>query len=159
MRDEPLFIKFLNGQVNHIQVIDMVLNSSEDDRSRSIAESKKESDVDLSIFREDFKKAVIDLIDNGINQRVINYVDSYMKPSLEEFMDTNPGSRSGEKRHVSIKAEDAPWIEALICYNLCIFIKVYGFQDIKQCATCGKFFSHKGKYAKYCSEVCKGTGR
>lgn len=159
MRDEPLFIKFLNGQIDHHQIIDTVISTSKDERSKSIAEGKKGIDFDLSIFREDFRKAVVDLIDNGINQRVINYLDSYMKPSLEEFLDTNPGSRSGESRYISIKADDAPWLEAIICYNLCIFIKVYGFQEIKQCATCGKFFSHKGKYAKYCSEPCKISGK
>lgn len=159
MRDEPLFIKFINGQLNHIQIIDSVIASSKDDRSKQIAEKKKESDIDLTIFREDFRNAVLDLIDNGINQRVINYLDSYMKPSLEEFLDSNAGSRSGESRYVSIKAEDTPWLEAIICYNLCIFIKVYGFQDIKQCATCGKFFSHKGKYAMYCSDSCKSSGK
>ena len=159
MRDEPLFIKFINGQINYLQIIDTVINSSEDQKSKDIAEAKKGVSVDLSIFRDDFRKVILDLIDNGINQRVINYLNSYMKPSLEEFVDTAAGSRVNEKRYVSIKAEDAPWLEALVCYNLCIFIKVYGFKEIKQCAQCGKFFSHKGQYAKYCSESCKSVGK
>lgn len=159
MRDEPLFIKFINGQVNYFQIIEMVLISSKDSRSKEIAEAKKNTNVDLSIFREDFRKVVVDLIDNGINQRVINYINSYMKPSLEEFVESSAGSRVNESRYVSIKAEDAPWLEALVCYNLCIFIKIYGFKEIKQCAQCGKFFSHKGQYAKYCSESCKAVGK
>jgi hypothetical protein len=159
MRDEPLFIKFLNGQVSHPQIIDSVLSTAKDQRSKDIAAGKKNADIDVSIFREDFRRVVLDLIDSGINQRVINYIDSYMKPSLEEFMEPNQGSRINESRYVSIKSEDTPWIEAVICYNLCIFIKVYGFKDIKQCSTCGKFFSHKGQYAKYCSESCKAVGK
>lgn len=155
MRDEPLFIKFLNGQINYDHVIDSVLGTSKDQRSKDIASAKKGASIDLSVFREDFRKVVFDLIDNGINQRVINYINSYMKPSLEEFIEPIHGGRVNESRYVSIKAEDAPWIEAVICYNLCIFIKVYGFKDIKQCASCSKFFSHKGQYAKYCSEPCK----
>jgi len=159
MRDEPLFIKFLNGQINHTHIVDTVINTSKDQRSKDIAEGKKGENVDLSLFREDFKKVIVDLIDNGVNQRVINYIDSYMKPSLEEFLEPNRGSRVNESRYVSIKAADAPWLEAVVCYNLCIFLKVYGISDIKQCATCGKFFSHKGKYAKYCSDPCKMAGK
>jgi hypothetical protein len=158
MRDEPLFIKFLNGQINHLQVIDSILSTAKDQRSKDIATGKKDTDVDISIFREDFRRVVLDLIDSGINQRVINYIDSYMKPSLEEFVEPNQGGRAGESRYISIKAQDAPWIEAIICYNLCIFIKVYGFKDIKQCSICNKFFSHKGQYAKYCSDACKSVG-
>jgi len=159
MRDEPLFIKFLNSQINHSQIIDSVINTAKDQRSKDIATSKKDEEVDISIFREDFRRVVLDLVDSGINQRVINYIDSYMKPSLEEFVEPNQGNRINESRYVSIKSEDAPWIEAVICYNLCIFIKVYGFKDIKQCSTCSKFFSHKGQYAKYCSEPCKAVGK
>lgn len=159
MRDEPLFIKFLNGQISYLQIIDVVIETSKDEQSKKIAESKKSSIVDMSLFKEDFQKVMIDLIDNGINQRVINYVNSYMKPSLEEFVESSGGSRVNESRYVSIKAEDAPWLEAILCYNLCIFIKVYGFKEIKQCAQCGKFFSHKGQYAKYCSDSCKAVGK
>lgn len=158
MRDEPLFIKLLNGQINSSQIIDTVINSAKDKRSLDIATKKKSEDVDLSLFREDFRKVIADLIDNGINQRVINYIDSYMKPSLEEFIETGRGSRVNESRYISIKAEDAPWVEAIICYNLCIFIKAFGFKDIKQCSNCNKFFSHKGQYAKYCSDACKSVG-
>lgn len=159
MRDEPIFIKFLNGQINHTHVIDTVINTSKDQKSKDFAHKKKDESIDTSLFREDFRKVVIDLIDNGINQRVINYIDSYMKPSLEEFIEPNNGSRVNESRYITIKANDTPWIEAVICYNLCIFIKVYGFKEIKQCATCNKFFSHKGQYAKYCSEPCKMSGK
>lgn len=159
MRDEPLFVKFLNGQISYLQIIDIVIETSKDGKSKSIAESKKDSNIDMSLFREDFQKVVLDLIDNGINQRVINYLNSYMKPSLEEFVESPGGSRVNESRYVSIKADDAPWLEAILCYNLCIFIKVYGFKEIKQCAQCGKFFSHKGQYAKYCSDSCKAVGK
>lgn len=158
MRDEPIFIKLLNGQVNSDHIIDTVIGTAKDQKSKDIAEKKKGTGVELSLFREDFKKVVIDLIDNGINQRVINYLNSYMKPSLEEFVDFPTGSRVNESRYISIKAEDTPWVEAVVCYNLCIFIKVYGFKEIKQCPNCNKFFSHKGQYAKYCSDACKTVG-
>jgi hypothetical protein len=65
------------------------------------------------------------------------------------------GSRAGEKRWVQIKAEDAPWVEAVVCYNLCLYIRMYGIKELKRCPKCQKFFSNKGKYAKYCSDICK----
>jgi len=159
MRDEPLFIKYLNGQVTELDVMDIVYNSSKDSLSKQIALNKKNENNDLSIFKIDFKKAVIDLIDSGINQRFINYVNSYMKPSLEEFLESSDSGRAGEDRYIVIKAEDAPWVEAVICYNLCIYIKAFGIHNLKICPVCQKFFSHKGKYAKYCSDSCKLVGQ
>lgn len=159
MRDEPLFVKFLNGQVDYTQVIDAAIAQSKNQRTTDIAKAKKEEYIDLSIFKEDFLKVVVDLIDNGVNQRVTNYLNSYMKPSLEEFVEPNQGSRVNESRYVGIKAADTPWIEAILCYNLCIYIKAWGLKDIKQCPNCGKIFTSKGQYAKYCSETCKGVGR
>jgi len=150
-----LFINFLNGKYSHSHIIESVIANSKDEKSKEIAIKKRSEDVDLSYFKNDFKKVVLDLIDNGINQRVINYINSYMKPSLEEFIDTGKGSRVNEDRYVVIKAEDTPWLEAIVCYNLCIYIKQYGFNSIKQCSTCHKFFCHKGQYAKYCSDACK----
>jgi hypothetical protein len=157
MKEEPLFIKFINHQITASNIIETVIISSKDEKSISIAESQMNNKNDLSIFHKDFKNAVEDLIDNGITQRFKNYVDSYMKPSLEEFFDSGIGNRAGERRYIAIKAPDTPWIEAIICYNLCIFIRAFGFSSIKKCSVCGKFFSHKGKYAKYCSESCKAS--
>lgn len=159
MKEGPLFIKFLNGEIDYIYIIDTIINNSKDERSRVIAQNKREELVNLSYFRTDFKKAIIDLIDNGITQRFTNYVDSYMKPSLLEFEEPNVGRRSGEQRYVIIKADDTPWIEAIVCYNLCIYIRAYGIKSIKQCAVCNRFFVHKGEYAKYCSEQCKSIGK
>lgn len=158
MKEGPLFIKFLNNEIDYPDIINSVINSSKDERSQTIAQNKKDEIIDFSYFRTDFRKAILDLIDNGITQRLINYIDSYMKPSLLEFEEPNSGSRSGERRHVIIKTDDAPWIEAVVCYNLCVYIRAFGIDSIKQCKTCNKFFTHKGKYAKYCSDQCKSLG-
>ena len=58
MRDEPIFIKLLNGQINSEHIIDTVLDTAKDQRSKDIAEKKKGTGVELSLFREDFKKCV-----------------------------------------------------------------------------------------------------
>jgi hypothetical protein len=147
-RVEPLFVRFANGESTTVDVI-KALESSEDEKTRQIVSKALENPPDLSVFRTDFKAMLSDLAENGVSRRIINYVDSYMKPSLEEFVDGS-GGRAGEKRWVVVKADDAPWPEAVVCYNLCLYLKAYGIKELKKCATCGCFFTNKGRYAKYC---------
>lgn len=149
-RVEPLFVRFANGDSTTIDVI-KALESCNDETTKNIVAKAIDSPPDLSVFREDFKKMLADLAENGVSRRIINYVDSYMKPSLEEYMGS-AGSRAGESRWVIIKADDAPWPEALVCYNMCLYLRVYGVTEFKMCAKCGHFFTNKGKYAKYCME-------
>ena len=160
MRNEPLFIKFLNSQVGVSDIVHTVLTSSVDEVSKDIAKNTLDGKLpDLSQFRKDFSEAIDDIIDNGLSQRFINYVNSYMKPSLIENVKGSDGGRAGEERHLMIKDSEAPWVEAVVCYNLCIYIKAYGQAELKRCPVCRKFFSNKGKYAKYCSESCKRTAQ
>lgn len=155
MRREPLFIRFANNQVTEEQLIDTVIDHTSHEPSQKIARKRLKDLPDLSDFRKDFKNLLKDIIESGITREMINYVNSYMKPSLEEVDADVQGGRSGEHREAVLKAEDAPWPEAIICYNLCLYIKAYGIREIKECPICLKFFSNKGKYAKYCSEACK----
>jgi hypothetical protein len=157
MRIEPLFIRYANGMADTTSVIKSYISIANDEKSKQIAEKALVNIPDLSMFRKDFRNCIDDLIDNGINNQFINYVNCYMKPSLEEYIEGSNASRIGEKRRVVIKEDDTPWIEAMICYNMSLYIKVYGISDIKHCPNCGNFFSHKGKYAKYCSDICKGN--
>ena len=158
---DPLFIRFANNLLDTEDIIRVILDGASDDRSHEIASKAMEDQksTDLSVFRRDFRNMLTDLIENGVNQHLINYVNSYMKPSLEEFVEGTGGTRAGEKRNISLKAEDAPWMEAVVCYNLCIYIRVYNTNSIKNCPVCSKFFTHKGKYAKYCSDSCKSKGK
>lgn len=155
MRREPLFIRFANSQVDGEGIIDAVISGTSHEPSRKIAEEKQKDLPDFSLFRRDFRNLLQDIIESGISRKMINYVDSYMKPSLEEIDIKSEGRRSGEHREAVIKAEDAPWPEAIVCYNFCLYIRAYGVKEIKLCPVCSKFFSNKGKYAKYCSEACK----
>ena len=159
MKIEPLFIRFANSQIDTLGVVTSIISPDLNEYSKGIAERAKLNLPDLGVFRRDFKKALEDLIDNGPNQMFRNYVDSYMKPSLVEFLDRGGDNRVSERRWVNIKAEDAPWVEALLCYNTCLYIKMYGTKELKLCPICSKFFSNKGKYAKYCSEGCKAQGK
>lgn len=157
MRIEPLFVRFANGSVTYRDVLDSLLSSTTHEPSKEIATKAKETAVDLSVFRKDFGNMLQDFIDNGINQHLINYVNSYMKPSLEEIVESSNGGSTGEKRYIIIKAADTPWVEAVVCYNMCLYIKAYGVKELKCCAVCKKFFTNKGKYAVYCSDTCKGS--
>lgn len=157
MRVEPLFIRYANGMADTEAIVKSYLSIVKDEPSKKIAEDILTNLPDLTMFRKDFRNCIDDLIDNGISNQLINYMDSYMKPSLEEYVEGSNAARTGEKRSVVIKAEDTPWIEAMVCYNMALYIKVYGITDIKHCPNCGNFFSHKGKYAKYCSEICNGN--
>lgn len=154
---EPLFLRFANGDITAADIAATVTGSSEDPSTIQIAKEALKSLPDLSLFRRDFSRMMDDLIDNGINQKVINYINSYMKPSLEEYVEGSD-RRTGEKRWVSIKAEDTPWMEAIVCYNLCLYIRGFGISSLKHCPVCHRFFAHKGKYGKYCSDPCKQKG-
>lgn len=156
-RVEPLFVRFANGDATAQDVV-AALAGSEHEFTAATAKKAIDSLPDMSQFRADFKQMLADLVDNGVSRRVINYVDSYMKPSLEEFVESAQGGRAGESRWVAIKAEDAPWPEALLCYNMCLYLKMYGIRELKRCPVCKRFFSHKGRYAKYCSDNCKAAG-
>lgn len=156
---EPLFIRVLNKDSGVLDIIQSFKSSSDDKRSIDIANKALNNLPDISLFIKDFREMVNDLIENGINQRVINYINSYMKPSLVEIVDESGNTRAGESRYINLKNDKAPWVEAIVCYNLTLFIKAYGFQSIKQCPVCSKYFSTNGKYAKYCSESCKAADR
>lgn len=152
---EPLFIRWANKQATVKDIIDTVLRSTDHEPSKEIARQALEKDHELEVFRRDFKEVLKDLSENGINRVFINYVDSYMKPSLTEIVEGSSG-RTGEIRRAALKSAEAPWIEAVVCYNLSLYIRAYGATSIKECPKCHKFFCHKGKYGKYCSEACKG---
>jgi len=156
-KQEPLFVRFANGDANPADVVG-AMSSSKHEESAAIAKTAVESLPDMLQFKTDFREMLADLSDNGVSRRIVNYVDSYMKPSLEEFVESPAGGRAGETRWVSIKADDAPWPEAVVCYNMCIYLKMYGVRSFKMCPVCKKFFTHKGKYAKYCSGDCKQAG-
>lgn len=152
MKIEPLFIQIANKKSGALDIVQSFISSSKDTESLNIARETLNNLPDISMFMKDFKEALEDLIDNGISQRFINYVNSYLKPSLCEVVDSRG---NGESRYIYLKDARAPWVEAIVCYNTLIYMKAYGFSAIKKCSMCGVFFTDKGKYAKYCSDLCK----
>ena len=152
----PLFIRFANDQVSKEEIIDGLIEATKDEATREIATQAKESDYDLSQFREDFREMLVDVIANGVYHPAANYVNSYMEPSLLQHMEESSTSSTGtQKRWVSVRRKDAPWVEALVCYNFSLFVKLYSHRKIKVCPNCKSFFVNQKFDYKYCSETCK----
>lgn len=153
----PLFLRFLNRDITARDIV-QIASRSEDASTSAIAAKALDRPPDLTEFHQELEEAVRDLVAEGLGEEFKAFVNYYMEPSLEEDAqsETNP---FGENRSCSARVKDAhsPWVQGLICYNLCLYIKAFGLDELKACKVCGKIFSHKGRYAVYCSDSCKAS--
>jgi len=158
--NDPLFIRFANDRISAVGIMETFLSTTKCEKTKEIVSSfLEEEEPDISQFRADFQNCLEDIIDKGADPYVRGYLNNYMEPALLEFKEESSFSSSGnQSQWVGIRKEDAPWIEALVCYNLCLFIKGMDWRHIKRCPVCQTFFCNKGKYAKYCSDSCKTRG-
>ena len=154
-KKSPMFLRFINKETG---VNDLLLSfaQSSDDRTASAAQELLNSPPDLTEFHKELKDAVYDLVDDGVGDEFVAFVNHYMEPSLEEDL-TIAKTPLGENRSqvARVKDKDAPWVQGFICYNICLYIKAFGLESLKRCKVCSKLFCHKGKYAVYCSDECK----
>lgn len=155
MSKNPLFLRFLNQNTSIYEMLKS-FSQSKDPYTSNTAIEAMEDPPDLEEFRTEFKDAVSDIIKEGPGEEFSAFVDHYMAPSLEEDVKTIKGQR-GENvfRVARVKDKNEPWVQGLICYNLCLYIRAFGLSALKSCKVCSKFFAHKGKYALYCSDACK----
>ena len=151
----PLFIRFINKETS---VTGMLKSFSKtgDKKTSQIALKVLLDPPEMDEFRKELEEAVRDLVKDGVGEEFKAFVNHYMSTSLEEFTEetTTP---FGENRSqtASVRDEKEPWVEGLLCYNTSLYIKAFGLGALKICKICGKLFCHKGKYAVYCSELCK----
>ena len=151
----PLFLKYLNNEVSLTGML-LSFSRSADSYTADVAQRALESPPDLSRFHGELEGAVRDIIKNGPDDSFKAFVNHYMEPSLEQETRISKGSFGENQSSIArIKDEDAPWVQGFICYNLCLYIKAFGLQELKSCKVCDKLFAHKGKYALYCSDACK----
>lgn len=151
----PLFLKFINREIDFTSILSAFANSP-DKRTSEIAVKAMENPIDLDPFREELEGAVRDIISKGLGEEFKSFVNHYMETSLaEEYTTTKGPLGEGRVQIATIKDENEPWVQGFICYNLCLYIKAFGLQDLKACKVCNKVFSNKGKYALYCSDQCK----
>jgi hypothetical protein len=152
---EPLFIRFLNKDLSAVDMLS-IFSRSFDPYTAQAAAKAMDDPPDLEEFHHELLDAVRDLIRTGLGEEFKAFVNNYMAASLVEDVETKD-SKFGENvyRRARISNEEAPWVQGLVCYNLCLYIKAFGLEDLKICRVCNKIFAHKGKYAIYCSDACK----
>ena len=143
----PLFVRFANGDISEAQ-LGKSFAASTDAGTKAAAEAFLADPRDLSEFRSDFAACLKDLLENGPVAPVTSYLDSYMSVSLDEVEEhAGKGSWGTSSRQAVVKDPEAPWPEAMVCYNLCVYLKGFGNKDLKACKQCGRFFTHKGPHA------------
>lgn len=155
----PMFLKFINDEISVIEILQSFAGA-QDKKTATAATKAINNPPDLEGFRSEMKEAVTDIIREGPGQEFIAFVDHYMKDSLEEDLQTDKRERGvNVSRWARVKDEAEPWVQGFICYNLTLYIKAFGLQELKKCKVCSRFFNHKGKYAVYCSDECKAEGK
>jgi hypothetical protein len=154
-----LFIRFLNKEVSVGDLLSLYAKSSDSFTSQTAIKAQ-ENPPDLSSFHKELKDAVSDIIAEGLAEEFASFANNYMESSLVEDVESFDSTLGQNvSRMARVRDAESPWIEGLLCYNLCLYIKAYGLDSLKKCRVCGKFFDHKGKYAIYCSDACKSTSK
>ena len=150
-----MFLRFINRKSS---VTDLLVSFSRTENQETLNAVNKVmgSPPDLESFRKELEDAVRDIVRDGPGPEFKAFVDHYMEPSLVEKKVLHRTPRGDNRSQVAyVKDENAPWIQGFICYNLCLYIKAFGLDSLKVCKVCDTVFSHKGKYAAYCSDACK----
>jgi hypothetical protein len=155
----PLFIRFLNNELFSEDLLAIFARST-DSHTAQIAMKAQDNPPNLDRFKKELKEAVTDIISEGLAEEFAAFANNYMEPSLvEDVESSNTALGDNISRVARIRDENSPWVEGLICYNLCLYIKAYGLDSLKKCRVCSKIFNHKGKYAVYCSDACKASSK
>ena len=155
----PLFLRFINKELSTGDLL-IIFSRASDPFTAETALKAIEDPPDLENFRKELTDAVRDIAREGPGEEFKAFVNNYMAPSLEEDV-SNSASQFGENvsRTARVKDPDSDWVQGLLCYNVCMYIKAFGLENLKSCRVCSKLFSHKGKYAVYCSDSCKAAGK
>lgn len=155
---EPLFLRFVNKELKTSDLL-TIFSRSDDPSTKEAAETSLLSPPDLGEFREELSDAVDDIILKGAGEDFRIFANHHMS-TLVEDVESRPGS-FGENvtRSARVGDKHGPWIQGFLCYNLCLYLRVYGTECLKKCRICGKVFANKGKFAVYCSDPCKAKGK
>ena len=158
----PFFIKFLNWKKDKYTVekwLENLADSFTDTSQKQIVIDKEITDCfldDLINFQKKFKDYVLETIQTqNIKEEFIFWLDNSFK-YIKEIKEDNVFE---ENRSIEIIDKKGRWFEAIICYNFILTFNYFGIRILKICPVCKSFFSHKGQYAKYCSESCKELGK
>lgn len=159
----PLFMRFINKELDQEEI---ALAFVREGNLRKDAYTVNAASAGIGRSLSDFQKEMISMAtvvaeDGCLNTAIVEYLNSYMSPSIIEY-GVNSGARNSEW-WIGIKDANSTWPEGLVCYNFSCYAKVAsakgGLASFKKCKSCGRFFDHKGPYAVYCSEMCKNSGK
>jgi len=158
MNSDPLFLRFVNRELGVSDLLNLFSRSA-DSFTAETALKALDTPPDLLEFHRELTDAVNDVVKEGIGHEFRAFVNHYLG-TLVEDVDMSP-SAYGENvsRVARIKDPSGPWVAGMVCYNLCLYLKAYGLENLKKCKVCGKLFAHKGKYAVYCSDQCKAGAK
>jgi len=150
----PLFLRFINRKIGVVDLLN-AFTQSEDAYTIEVAKKALNDPPDLEDFRQELEEAVRDIIKDGPTEEFKSFVNHYMEDSIYQCYDNKKTPWGENRRHsVFVKKEDSTWIQGLVCYNLSLYIKAFGLDNLKACKTCGNLFAHKGKWAVYCEDTC-----
>lgn len=158
MSKTPMFLQFLNKERGVSDLLTSFSKSSDETTARAAKDMIK-SPPDLDSFRDELKEAVIDILTNGLGDTFKAFVNDYMSALQEDYESKDTKNGMNMSHTATVADPDGPWIQGFICYNLCLYIKAFGLENVKMCRVCHKIFSHKGKWAVYCSDPCKKKGK
>jgi hypothetical protein len=155
----PLFIRVANKVSDGKDIADSLAKGTRDPETTRLAEEMAANPPDMSEFVSDFGHLLQDIMVNGVVPPAVDYLNAYMQPSLlmHPFSEAE-GSTGMDGYWLSIKDKEAPWLEAVVCYNLSAFLKLFGYRKIKLCSVCHKFFTNNRNDYKFCSEACSRRG-
>jgi len=156
---EPLFLRFINKEVGVSDLLSTFARSG-DPYTAETATAAMGNPPNLDEFLLEITEATRDIIRSGIGDEFKAFVNHYMMDSIAEDIESGDTPQGQNiSRTARVRDADTPWVQGLLCYNLCLYVKAYGLQDLKICKICNKFFAHKGQYALYCSDACKKQGK
>jgi len=163
LNENPLFINFLNWEGDKFKIEQLLINIKtdfQDSESKIIVDNKIKELSDkylnaLEIFQKQFRVYILDVISTqNLSEEFLIWLSNafkYISDELKIYV-------KDEEHTSKIKDSNGKWFEGLVCNNFILTFNYFGSSIIKQCPICDKFFAHKGKYAKYCSDVCKQKG-
>lgn len=158
---EPLFIDFLNSIINEdfilafLKRLELLFNDKEDKKCvQEFREVFKSHHLEgYRLTQTKFKDQMDYIINYGKFDHDFPGWANFYLASLRELKKED--AFGNEERFVQIGDPNGDWITGLILYNFSLFCKYYGTELLKKCPTCNKYFTTKGKYAKFCSKSCK----
>lgn len=160
-KEEPLFITFLNTGLSKVFITDLLtrvekLFTEPADKlaAKDFREELKDHHLEgYRLTQTKFKDHIDHIIKFKAFDKDFGSWANFYLSSLREIK--REDKQGNVERFVKIGDHHGDWITGLILYNFSLFAKAYSIDILKNCSRCNRYFTMKGKYAKYCSDKCK----